>query len=73
MVALSTAKQCGLAGISRSGLYYEPAPESALNEELMRLIDEQYMVDPKIRTGGRGIKFGSARNGIDGKETDQEA
>jgi len=37
--ALSIARQCGLLGISRSGLYYEPTGEPALNQLLMREID----------------------------------
>jgi putative transposase len=40
--SLSIARQCELVGISRSGYYYEPATESPLNLQLMRLIDEQY-------------------------------
>jgi putative transposase len=33
-------------GLCRSGLYYEPAPETAENLRLMRLIDEQYTAHP---------------------------
>jgi putative transposase len=44
--SLSITKQCALLGISRAGLYYEPLGESALNLELMRLIDEQYLKTP---------------------------
>ena len=40
------ARQCQLAGLSRSGLYYEPQGESALNLTLMRLLDEQYTRTP---------------------------
>jgi putative transposase len=40
------ARQCQLTGLSRSGLYYEPRGESALNLELMRLLDEQYTRTP---------------------------
>ncbi len=39
-------RQCELLGISRSGFYYEPAPESERNLELMRLLDEQYTRTP---------------------------
>ncbi len=42
----SQRTQCGLLGISRSGLYYEPR---ALSEEdllFMRAIDEQYLKTP---------------------------
>lgn len=43
---LSIRRQCELVGLNRSTLYYEPAQESALNLELMRLMDEQYMRTP---------------------------
>jgi putative transposase len=43
---LSIRRQCELIGLHRSTLYYEPAQESALNLELMRLIDEQYLKTP---------------------------
>jgi putative transposase len=39
---LSVRRQCELLGLARSTLYYEPAPETAENLKLMRLIDEQY-------------------------------
>lgn len=39
-------RQCALAGITRSGLYYEPAEEPAENLWLMRLLDEQYTATP---------------------------
>jgi len=43
---LSIVRQCRLAGLSRSGLYYEPRGESELNLKLMRLLDEQYTKTP---------------------------
>jgi putative transposase len=43
---LSVRQQCELMGLNRATYYYEPAAESALNLELMRLIDEQYMRTP---------------------------
>jgi putative transposase len=43
---LSVRRQCELLGLNRSTLYYQPATESALNLELMRLIDEQYLQTP---------------------------
>ena len=43
---LSVRRQCQLLGIHRSQLYYEPVPESAVNLDLMRLIDEQYLKTP---------------------------
>ena len=39
-------RQCALLGLHRSTWYYEPAPESAANLALMRLIDEQYLQRP---------------------------
>lgn len=38
--------QCKLLGINRSSLYYTPVADSALNLELMRRIDEQYLKYP---------------------------
>lgn len=43
---LSLSRQCVLLGISRGSLYYTPKGESALNLELMREIDEQYLKTP---------------------------
>lgn len=43
---LSVVRQCELLEIHRSGLYYKPAGESVLNLELMRLIDEHFMLRP---------------------------
>lgn len=43
---LSVTKQCELLEIHRSGVYYEPKGESELNLELMRLIDEHYLIHP---------------------------
>ena len=43
---LSIRKQCSLLCIHRSGWYYEPVGESALNLELMRLMDEHYLSHP---------------------------
>ena len=43
---LSITRQCELLDIHRSGIYYEPVGESALNLELMRLIDEKHMLHP---------------------------
>jgi len=42
----SISVQCELLNISRSGLYYEPVPCSALNLELMRLMDKHYLQHP---------------------------
>ena len=43
---LSVRLQCRILGISRSNLYYENKGESALNLELMRLMDEHYYEYP---------------------------
>ena len=43
---LSISRQCGLVSISRSTCYYEGFGESALNLELMRRIDEQFLETP---------------------------
>ena len=43
---LSIVQQCNLLEIHRSGLYYQPAPETPLNLELMRMIDEKHMLHP---------------------------
>jgi putative transposase len=40
------SRQCELVGLSRAAYYYEPMAMSALNLELMRLIDEQYTRTP---------------------------
>ena len=43
---LSVRRQCMLLGLSRSSLYYEPAPETEENLRLMRLIDREYTEHP---------------------------
>ncbi len=43
---LSVGRQCELCSVSRSSVYYEPARETDLNLELMRLMDEQYLKTP---------------------------
>ena len=43
---LSIKRQCELVSISRSSHYYTPQGESPLNLQLMRLIDEQYLLTP---------------------------
>ena len=43
---LSIVRQCELVSISRSGFYHRPAGETALNLELMRLIDAQFLKTP---------------------------
>jgi putative transposase len=43
---LSLRRQCELVGISRSGFYYEPCPESEENLALMRRLDEWHLEKP---------------------------
>lgn len=43
---LSIRRQCELAGISRSGFYYEPVTETAENLALMRRLDELHLDHP---------------------------
>src|SRR5688500_10291600 len=43
---ISIRRQCELVDLTRSTLYYKPAMESAFNLQLMRLIDEQYLLTP---------------------------
>ena len=43
---LSVRRQCELLGLSRSSLYYQPAPETVDNLRLMRLLDEEYTAHP---------------------------
>ena len=43
---LSVRRQGELLGLNRSSFYYQAAPESALNLQLMRLIDEQFLRTP---------------------------
>lgn len=39
-------RQCELLGLNRSSLYYKPCRDTQYNEQLMRLIDEQYILMP---------------------------
>jgi putative transposase len=39
-------RQCELLGLNRSSYYYQPTGESDYNEQLMRMIDEQYIATP---------------------------
>ena len=43
---LSVERQCELVGISRSGFYYEPVPESQENLAMMRRLDELHLEHP---------------------------
>ena len=43
---ISIVRQCELLGLGRSSLYYTPCRDTEYNEQLMRLLDEQYMKAP---------------------------
>jgi putative transposase len=43
---LSVAQHCALLGLARSSWYYQPAPPSALTQELLDRLDEQYTRTP---------------------------
>ena len=43
---LSVSRQCELLNVTRSSFYYSPCKNNSYNEELMKLIDEQYTVTP---------------------------
>ena len=45
-LGLSIVRQCELVSVCRSTFYREPAPETALNLTLMRLMDEQFLETP---------------------------
>jgi putative transposase len=51
---LPITKQCHILEISRSSVYYMPAPVSDRDRELMRLIDEIHLEEPYL--GSRGMK-----------------
>ena len=40
---LSLIRQCQLLGLSRSSLYYQPAPDNTEDLSLMALIDRQFL------------------------------
>ena len=43
---LSIKQQCELLEVCRSSFYYIPQEDSSLNQELMKLIDKQYLETP---------------------------
>lgn len=59
---LSIRRQCELVGISRSGFYYEPCPETDENLQLMRRLDELHMEHPSY--GSRRLKILLEREGV---------
>ena len=51
---LSITKQCHILDLSRSSVYYKPAPLPDKDRELMRLIDKIHLEEPYL--GSRGMK-----------------
>jgi putative transposase len=43
---IAVSRQCALVGLSRSGYYYQARGETAYNEQLMRIMDEEYIRHP---------------------------
>ena len=43
---ITISRQCDLLGLNRSSLYYKPCGETEYNEQLMKMIDEQYVKTP---------------------------
>ena len=43
---ISVRRQCEMLGLNRASYYYQPASTTALNLELMRRLDEQYLKTP---------------------------
>lgn len=43
---MSISKQCKILGLSRSSLYFKPKGESALNQQLMKVIDRKFLECP---------------------------
>ena len=60
---LPITKQCRILELSRSGIYYAPAPVSDKDRELMRTIDEIHLEEPYL--GSRGIKSILKRKGYE--------
>jgi len=59
--ALSTVRQCALLGISRSSVYYRPKAPSRQDLDLMKQLDQQYLVTPFY--GSRRMKVWLDRQG----------
>ena len=54
--AIPLCRQCELLGLSRSGYYYQPVPESEADLLLMNLIEEQYTLDPVLWSPEDGLR-----------------
>ena len=60
---LSIRRQCELVGISRSGFYYEPQPESPENLGLMRRLDQLHL--EHLSYGSRRLRALLQREGLE--------
>ena len=71
--SISKVKQCELLSIHRSGIYYKPIQESELNLELMRLIDEHYLVHPYKGAPQmfRWLKYDKGYHGVNHKRVER--
>jgi putative transposase len=56
---LSIRRQCELLDLNRSSYYLQPAVESAENLRLMRLIDQQFLLNPVLRQSADDGVFGT--------------
>jgi putative transposase len=63
-VGLSIARQCAVIGLPRSSWYYTPAPETAENLQLMRLIDKQYLATPFYGSRKMAVVLGVNRKRV---------
>jgi putative transposase len=61
---LSIARQCAVIGVPRSSWYYTPAPETAENLALMRLIDKQYLAAPFYGSRKMAVVLGVNRKRV---------
>ena len=62
---LSVGAQCHLLSIPRSSFYYAPLGETAMNLDLMLLIDRQFLDTPFYSVRGRVsevVEIGRRRN-----------
>jgi putative transposase len=58
---LSITRQCALLGLSRSSVYYQPAPAPAQELVLMRRLDELHLEHPWM--GSRSLRDQLQRDG----------
>jgi len=59
---ISIARQCELLGLSRSSYYYDAAPVSAEDLDMMRRLDELYMEHPFLGSRRMAEKIGRQLN-----------